>query len=176
MNSVQVTLEQILGAREERVKRQNALINIYGHPLISFTINLPGPFKNTPLSRKIFLEGQNEVIRCLKENGSEPIYKEARDLITGQEAFFVVSEESCTLKKSMILLEDRHPLGRLWDFDVIGPDKCAATREMLGSPKRKCLICSNEAHACARSRAHTPQELTEKIKKMTEEYFKTDLA
>ncbi|MCO9197661.1 citrate lyase holo-[acyl-carrier protein] synthase, partial [Salmonella enterica subsp. enterica serovar Mbandaka] len=33
------------------------------------------------------------------------------------------------------------------------------TREKLGYPKRKCLLCTEEAKVCGRSRTHTVKEM-----------------
>jgi holo-ACP synthase len=53
----EVTLEQLLFAREERAKRQKNLLAGYGMPLISFMVNTPGANKNMPLTRFVFNEG-----------------------------------------------------------------------------------------------------------------------
>ena len=54
----------------------------------------------------------------------------------------------------MIELEDHHPLGRLWDLDVLAPEQGQLSRQDLGFPARQCLVCDEPAHACARSRRH----------------------
>ena len=41
----EVTLEEMLDARERRVFLQNSLIQTYNKPIISFTLNIPGPVK-----------------------------------------------------------------------------------------------------------------------------------
>lgn len=171
MPGCEVTLEQILKAREERAEKQKSLIAAYGLPLISFTVNMPGAGKNTERSRRIFFEGRGVLLNRLKERGTLPVYQETRDLPTGPEAFVMVDMDVRAVKRLMLEIEESHPLGRLWDFDVIGRDGLSISREALGFTKRKCLLCREDAHACARSRAHSPEELLEKIRSMTNAYF-----
>ena len=57
MKPVEVSLEQVLLARENRAGRQQRLLAQYGLPLVSFTMNMAGPVKDTPLSRFAFQAG-----------------------------------------------------------------------------------------------------------------------
>jgi holo-ACP synthase len=86
----------------------------------------------------------------------------SRDLrldLTGPEALLVVDAKALELKGATVTLEDGHPLGRLWDMDVIDPDRGSISRRALKLPPRRCLLCGEAAHACARSRAHPLPEL-----------------
>ena len=47
-----VQLLQMLEARERRARRQKELLDQFGLPLISFSMNIAGPIKNSPLIRK----------------------------------------------------------------------------------------------------------------------------
>lgn len=49
MQEVEVTLEQMLLAREDRAATQRRLLETFSLPLISFTVNIPGP--GNPLRR-----------------------------------------------------------------------------------------------------------------------------
>jgi holo-ACP synthase len=162
----EVTLEQLLIAREKRAKRQKALLDQYDLPLISFMVNAPGPQKNTPLTRHIFNEGYTVLIKELNESGYFPVYNERLDLATGMEGYIVVNVDEKILKEHTIRIETQHPLGRLFDIDVIGRDGLHISREVMGYPKRECLLCDKEAHVCGRSRAHSTQELLNKIQYM----------
>ena len=53
-----ITLEQMLLARDRRASRQAALLSRYGRPVISFTMNIAGPVKDSPLIR--YLRSLNE--------------------------------------------------------------------------------------------------------------------
>jgi holo-ACP synthase len=89
---------------------------------------------------------------------------------TGPEALLVVNAEARKLKQVMTRLEEEHPLGRLWDLDVIDPLLGAISRKTLGLTARRCLLCAEEAHACGRSRAHSLQELQNAIEEIIHGY------
>jgi Phosphoribosyl-dephospho-CoA transferase (holo-ACP synthetase) len=75
------------------------------------------------------------------------------------------------LKEFVLQIEYGHPIGRLFDFDVIGCDGNAVSREMLKYSKRKCLICGKDAYVCARSRAHNVEDLLKKIDYIVDTYI-----
>ena len=54
---MEVTLEEMLSAREARSFRQFRLSRQWGMTLNSFSMNIPGPVKDTPLVRRAFREG-----------------------------------------------------------------------------------------------------------------------
>ena len=84
---------------------------------------------------------------------------------TGPEWMAAVVASAPDLKLKLCELEDQEPLGRLWDLDVIVADG-PLSRSVFGIPPRKCLICDEEAHTCARSRAHSMAELEDAIVSM----------
>jgi holo-ACP synthase len=163
-------LEQLLLAREARAERQKALLDKYRMPVMSFTVNIPGLQKNTPLARFVFNEGYSVLIKELNEYGHPAVYHRKRNLSTGMEGYFVADEDEIVLKTHAVRIETQHPLGRLFDIDVIGRNGRHVSRGSLGYPERRCFICDNEAHACARSKAHSIEELLEKIRQIVDEY------
>jgi len=167
----EITLEQLLDARERRAAKQKQLIERFKLPLISFTVNIPGPLKNTPVSRWIFLEGCKALQEMLASDEKTEIYFEQHELDTGHEAYLVTEMDALTLKAKLLQIEAVHPLGRLFDLDVIGSDGCSISRGALGHSKRKCLICEQDAHVCGRSRRHSIEELNKKIEKIIELYI-----
>ena len=54
----EVSLMEVLQAREARVGQQDTLRNKYGVPVISFTMNIAGPVTDSPLIRRAFWAGQ----------------------------------------------------------------------------------------------------------------------
>ena len=117
-----VTLEQMLEARERRAQRQQALLAQYGLPLVSFTMNIAGPVKNSPLIRRGFRLGARTLKEHLALSGCAPLYEEPIDEDTGCEALYVVDMDSDALKKLTCAIEEQIFLGRLYDMDVIAPD------------------------------------------------------
>ncbi len=162
--------EQLLLAREARAERQKALLDRYRLPVISFTVNMPGLQKNIPPARFVFNEGYSVLLKELNESGHLVVYSRQLDLDTGMEGYFVADGDAIPLKMLAVSIETRHPLGRLFDIDVIGRDGTHVSRSTLGYPERRCFICDNEAHACARSRAHSTEELLEKIREIVDKY------
>jgi len=166
----QATLEQVLAARDNRSRRQSELIVRYGLPLICLTVNAPGSWKNSPAARQAFRAGCSELLRQLALCGVSPVLCETSDSITGCEAFLVVNMHETLLKELTVQIENAHPLGRLLDYDVIGRDGMAISRVSLGYPARKCLLCGEPAHACARNQTHSMEELHNQIDSMIELY------
>ena len=54
---MEVSLHDILNAREARVRRQQSLLTEYRAPLLCFTMNIAGPVKTTPLIERGFRVG-----------------------------------------------------------------------------------------------------------------------
>ena len=44
----EVTLEQVLQNRDARAAAQQHLLSQYQKPLLSYSLNIPGPVKNSP--------------------------------------------------------------------------------------------------------------------------------
>lgn len=155
---------EILIAREQRAERQIELIRQYHKPLVSFSLNIAGPQKNTPLIRKGYALGKELFEEQLLREKLSVIYFEESDEVTGCEGIFVVDGNEYLLKQMVSEIEEGSMAGRLFDFDVLveadAEDQKAANglrkleRSEIGLPKRRCLICGGPAKECARSRAH----------------------
>lgn len=158
-----VELPDMLNARERRVFLQEKLLSSHKNPLISFTLNIPGPIKVLPLVPDAFFFGISSIENSLKKQDLTVLSREFLMEKTGLEAFWAVDAPKEKLKQLAVSIEDGTPLGRLFDIDIIGPDKKKVSREDLGLSERTCLICNGPAHACARNRTHTVNELTDTI-------------
>ena len=159
-----VDLQQVLEARERRAFRQQALLAEYRTPLVSFSMNIAGPVKNTPLIRRGFRLGRRTLLEQMRLAGLSAVREEETDAATGCETLLAVRGEAEDIKKIACAIEDNAPLGRLYDMDVIGADGVKLERP----EPRKCLICGRPARACARSRAHTVEELQETTRALLE--------
>lgn len=168
----EITLEQLLEAREQRVAHQKELIEKFRLPLVSFTVNIPGASKKTRDSSIIFREGCNVLKKKLKEASCSLEFNEIKNPDTGYEGYFLVKAGERTLKALMLQIENEHPLGRLFDLDVIGKAGKSISREDLGISKRKCLICEEDAHSCGRSRRHSTEALINKIEMMVNSFLR----
>ena len=155
----EVSLIQMLDARERRVWHQQELLGAYGKPLVCFTMNIAGPVKDSPLIRRGFARGRQLLERQFLRCGIKPLKIDLSKAVTGPEAFYVLDAEPLTIKKLTTLVEDASPLGRLFDMDVLRPDGKKVDREELHLGGRKCLICGGPAKVCSSRRVHPVSEL-----------------
>lgn len=155
------TLLEILDARERRAQKQKALLSQYQKPLLCFTMNIPGPVK---LDKDISI-GFYVGLRLLDDalRGCRVLHREKLLENTGCEAYLVVDLPERELKQLAIDLEETPMIGRLFDMDVLAPDGQKLTREEMGFEKRRCLLCDNDAVVCARARAHSLEQLTDRV-------------
>lgn len=159
MKETAATLEDILTAREQRVQRQREALDRWELPVISLTLVMPGPVKDSDMARFLISEAVSEIKRLCKQQGWQIAFTEQINQIAGPEALFVINTEALELKQALIRLEEIHPLGRLWDMDVLTVDGASISRRDLGMEGRRCLVCDKPGHICTRSQAHTLNEL-----------------
>ncbi len=157
---MEATLQEILDAREKRAAKQKTLLSQYPVPLLCFTMNIPGPIKQNRDIDIGFAVGNWLLEDSLR--GLPITHRELHWAHTGCEAFYSVDLPALELKQIAVGLEDTDPIGRLFDMDVINTDGTKLTRQDLGIPRRKCLLCNNDAIVCARSRAHGLDALQDK--------------
>ena len=93
-----------------------------------------------------------------------------RDLNTGYEAYLITPMPLLEAKRVAVEIEDTHPLGRLFDIDVIDKQGIPVSRDRVGGQPRRCLVCDHEARYCMRMRWHTQEEIWARIKQMTDDY------
>ncbi len=167
LQSTPVTVEQMAQRREDRYAKQLQMLACNQMPLICFTMNIAGPIKINPLIAFAFDVGIMAVNAGLKTTG----FREAQFNVfwsaTGPEAFWSVDcSDAAAIKRLMQRIEDALPAGRLFDIDVIGINGEKLSR----SGRRRCLICENDARICARSRAHTVDELISRTNSILAEF------
>ena len=89
---------------------------------------------------------------------------------TGYEAYFITSMPALQAKRIACDIEENHPLGRLFDIDVLDSNMRPVSRTDINLAQRKCLICDNEARFCMRNHTHTKQDIDNKIAQMITDY------
>lgn len=160
-----ITLDQLLQSRDRRARHQKDLLGDYpGKSLLCFTVQLPGPVKRNAMSLTVARAGVDAIRETFPIEVSEE-----RDLDTGFEGYFIVSLPPFETKLLACSLEDTHPLGRLMDLDVVESDG-PLSRDSVGLPARRCLLCDREARYCMRARAHSAAELLARIEEMVNAY------
>ena len=152
----EVTLSQVLEARERRVQAQQRLLVRHSLPLISFTMNIPGPVKDSPLIRRGFDEGLRLLTEVLASRGIPVLSPAETRAVTGCEFLCAADAGAAVLKALCEAIEDKTPMGRLFDLDVIGTDG----QKLERAKERRCLICGAPGRSCASRRLHSLEELT----------------
>ena len=158
----QVTLPEILQARERRACLQKKLLAKYRTPLISFTMNIAGPIKNSPQIQQGFQLGCRYLKEQLDSLNIPCVHYEEIHAPTGEEAFYLLDADPLFIKEITCSIEDGFELGRLFDMDVLKKSGEKVDRTELGLLPRPCLICGGPAKECARSRSHTVEALQAK--------------
>lgn len=167
---MEVSLTELLAARESRAASQRRLLREYERPVICFTMNIAGPVKDTPRIRRGFALGLQKLLGLLEVERFPMLHRQSVRAHTGWEELLVVDGPAASLKALTTQLEDATPLGRLFDLDVLD-----TAGEKLSRPRpRRCLICGGPAQVCARSRAHSVPELQAKTNALLDEAILED--
>jgi holo-ACP synthase/triphosphoribosyl-dephospho-CoA synthase len=164
-------MEEVLAEREDRVRRQKELLDKFGPPLLCLTLNIPGPYKNFPWARRCFFEGLAALKKNLRAEGMGLRHEEWFEGPAGYRGFITVEAEGLAVKALSVQLEETHPLGRLFDIDVLeGAGKIPRTA--VGAEERKCLVCGGNAFACGRNRTHGVEELIPTVLQIMKNFFR----
>ena len=161
---MEVTLLQMLDARENRVRKQTELLSRFRKPLICFTMNIAGPEKNNPLITEGFRMGQAQIEAQFA--GLPVLHREEVLADTGCEGYYVVDADTAPLKAERAGVEDASPVGRGVDLGGRGLQGKKVCREALGLPGRKCLICGNPVYLCSSRRSHSVEALQDKTRQL----------
>ncbi len=165
---MEISLDQLLASRDARCRHQQELLKANPElTMVCLTVIMPGKVKRNFQSLIVAQAALTALI-----NGIGPRLKhiEARDLDTGYEAYALCDLPPIEAKLLMVDIEDSHPLGRLFDLDVIGPGGAPISRQAVGGQARRCLLCEHEARWCMRNHTHTQSELHDKIAEMVDHY------
>lgn len=172
----QVTMIEMLDARERRVSRQQYILARYNMTLVSFTLNIPGANKIFPLAARTFKEGKKLIKNHLRRHNIDMKYQEDCLAKTGFEFFVAAEGNSGYIKELMVEIENCCELGRIFDIDVIDKNGYKLSREDVGYESRSCILCNDIAHACARSRKHSSKDILLRIIEIMTEYFNLQFA
>ncbi|MBS7525076.1 citrate lyase holo-[acyl-carrier protein] synthase [Fusibacter paucivorans] len=150
------TLETVLADREAKAEKVKLLATKYHAPVIGIRVNIPGPEKKTPWAFKLYRAAVDAVEKMLDEKGIVYCSIEMKahyEFLT----LVVAHKEAPTLKRYLVEIEESCEIGRIFDLDVYMADGIPLSR--AEGHERKCYLCDEPAHACARSRAHSFKDL-----------------
>ena len=161
----QVTLQQVLQAREDRVLLQKQLLQNHRCPLVCFTMNIAGPVKTSPLIERGFRAGLQALHQALPPEAIR--VKQIQYSVAGPQAFFSVDLNANRLKQLCTGIEEATPLGRLFDMDVIDVDG----RKLERQGQRRCIVCGKPGRGCAAGRLHPVAELQSVTQQLLRDHF-----
>lgn len=153
-----ISLSDILAAREERVKMQSEIIKRFRCPIISFTMNIAGPRKNSPLICRAFRLGLDYLGEVIPEDKILHKFVDI-DSPTGPLAIYAIKEDPYLIKSICVEVEEKTALGRLFDMDVIDASFEKHTRDK----ERGCIVCGAPSRACAAGRLHPLDEIVSRM-------------
>lgn len=165
-----VTLEQMLAAREARSSRIRSALD--RAPLVSFTMNIAGPVKTSPLIRRGFGEGLRALTAAFSAENIPLTLLHSEESTAGCEALFAAEGDALDVKKLCAAIEDATALGRLFDMDVIDRGGVKLDRSALGLEERGCMVCGAPGRGCASRRIHSAEELRAVTDRRLAEHFR----
>lgn len=158
------TLYEILLGREERVRTRNEHLseNTFA---CQITLNIPGYPKRMPNDERAIGKFAGDFI---EKFGLAPFHKKQSINAAGLcwIGFFAGDLSKAQKAKEIAIdMEEWTPQGRIFDIDIIVPEK-TISRSDLGLPPRTCLLCEKPAKECARNQRHSYEELRAAIEKL----------
>ena len=175
---------QLLAERERRWNTRLSLAGLYNCPVLSLTLNIPGPDKNLPGADAALSLLRAELCAAVEAAGGR-LVDECRlshpDGVgpDGPAWIAAVRLDALALKQLAVAVEENHVLGRLADADVMDAQGQPVNREHLaGTPNavdggaaqgrapRQCFLCSRPASMCRREGRHSPEELLAFVRSM----------
>jgi holo-ACP synthase CitX len=159
-------LKNLLAAREERALTQNFLLNssaVSGEPfVVQISLNVPGWPKRVERDEAALSATARVFVESVRDFAPKPAITASLTNAAGIAVFFLFAAVdrrlAAGIKKISVSIEETLPWGRAVDIDVIAPGG-PVSRPSLSLTPRKCLLCGDDAKACARTRAHPAEEL-----------------
>jgi len=171
ITGVPVTSEELRAARDRRVLKKWEFLAAGGEIcLVEFSLNIAGTVKVFPFARAAFQEEIHELSDRLSRFSI--LKTEVFEAVTGDCAFFLLGTPAVPVKKFLVSIEESHPLGRLFNLDVCGPDGISVKRHDLGLLPRTCLVCGENAHICAAKKSHSMELIQWQTAKLFHDFFR----
>ena len=168
--SAPLTPGDMMESRERRAAYQQSLLRP-GEAVVSFTMNIPGPRKLSPLRERGFDLGRQLIRQQLSDQGWAFAAAGSFVYNSGYEAFWQVRAAAPEVKRALLAVERDCPVGRLFDIDVLDEAGRPLSRTAVQAPPRTCLLCHRPAHECGRVGRHSLEELLSQVDGLLREHF-----
>lgn len=156
----EITLEELLAAKEARFARRAQMQAEYPGPCVTLSLNIPGAVKDSSRIRALFRHGLSRIEAALPVRASWTAHGDA-----GPYAVLAVACEGDAAKNAACGIESEKDYCRLLDIDVYGASGAAVASPVRG-PGRQCFVCANLAVACMRERRHSFVEIMAGVEKL----------
>ncbi|WP_394243817.1 citrate lyase holo-[acyl-carrier protein] synthase [Vibrio astriarenae] len=148
----------------QHTDQQQKWIKQYRLPLLRVTTFVPRIMANSEVAEKIYSIAKQQVHDTLSQSNYKVIESDSFEDKDGKGLLMAISGASSTqLKRAMIKLENNHPLGPLFNFDVLNRDGKMVSRRSSEMEPRKCIICDHAASYCAASHIHSEESLEREV-------------
>lgn len=150
-----VSLADVLEAKENRARLREQIRQTFGLPVLTFSVNCPGPEKDSPDIRRLlrFAVGafaDKAAVCQIRSREERFVFDPA-----GPFALVAVDGDPELSKRLAVAIEDLPDYGRLLDVDVYDGTGRPLSRSALRLPPRACFLCANDAVSCMREARHT---------------------
>lgn len=154
---------RVLEAKEERSTFQKELIARHQLPIISLTLNLPGGFELYRDWKSVFEMAINAIESTYNHRIMDRHNRVGK---WGPEAFWAIKESAIQVKEKAIELENKHPMGRIFDIDVLEESGRVLSRKDLLMEGRDCMVCHDSALFCYREKTHSYDDVKKSVEKI----------
>ncbi len=165
-----VTLTDVLDTKEQRAAYQQELRERHRSPVISLTVNMPGPVKYTAEIMDMLYGVTAKLRSLLAANGLAMKEERICHLPAGPAVLLAVDGDAAGLKRYAVQLESGLPYGRLLDIDVFTAEGRQISRSDIGLASRTCFACQCPAIECMRSSTHSRQEIQAAVDRLLTAY------
>lgn len=170
---------QLLAERERRWNTRLSLAGLYNCPVLSLTLNIPGPDKNLHGADAALSQLRAELCAAVESAGGRVVDECRFAGPDGPAWIAAVRMDAMALKQLAVAVEENHVFGRLADADVMDAQGQPVNREHLaatltaidggatqGRAPRQCFLCSRPASLCRREGRHRLEELLAFVRNM----------
>ena len=161
---------KILIAREKRASLREQCVQS-GCDSLSLSLNIPGYPKSTSLLSAFFDDVLSEFKQFLRAHGiSIDTAHEAKQIDEAGDFYIVPlldGRPPAAVKSLTETFEERHPLGRIIDIDLVD----RRLQPVSSGKLKRCLLCEQPAAVCMREASHTYEELREHMDRGIRRYL-----